>query len=585
MNASQPAAWRPTRLQTGIIITLLIASLGFVVFTAQDYLRIRGSFQVFNDQLDTLTTLSNLQRHTALLFASTNDWLNNPGTGKGEIEKQRIFLASQLRVVQPLLTPGSDVAHNIQEFRAALSEFDALLESLGENPSAASRQSARTQLAALLTKMDGLIKRAYDAQERLFVLSFSALLRQQETSRVALAGASVLSLLLVAGSSVIYLNGERRAFLLRQQQQQELQTALDNRTRALQLAAEVSRKISSLRSREDVVLQVVEQLKSAFNYYHAHIYLFDESGENLLMVGGTGEVGKTLLERGHSIPRGRGLVGRAAETGQVVLVPDTAAEPAWLPNPLLPETRAEIAVPILLGKQALGVLDVQNNQIGSLTELDALLISTVADQVAIALDNLRVNEEARQLLADYQALIDNSPAAIAILDAQDGAFVQANPQMLALFELSPEEMEQTGPIQLSPPTQPDGRPSDVVARERIQQALEQGVAVFDWMHHSKSGRVFRAEIRLTPAPSRAGRPMLNAIITDVTARYEAEQALQRRAAREAALNRISQSIQSAPTVEEALKITARELGHALGRKPTLVSIEPSALTTSHPQEQ
>jgi GAF domain-containing protein len=82
-------------------------------------------------------------------------------------------------------------------------------------------------------------------------------------------------------------------------------------------------------------------------------------------------------------------VGRAANNNLPLLVENTALDPSWLPNNLLPETRAEVAVPIAVGEQVLGVLDVQQNWVGGLGQLDVDLLQSLANQVAVTLQNAR----------------------------------------------------------------------------------------------------------------------------------------------------------------------------------------------------
>ncbi len=188
-------------------------------------------------------------------------------------------------------------------------------------------------------------------------------------------------------------------------QLQQSLLGLTRRTRALETSQEVSRRLGQIFDERQLVSAVVREVQSAFNYYHAHIYLFDENQQNLVMVGGTGEAGLTMLAQGHKIPRGRGLVGRAAETQKTVLVEDVSEDKNWLPNPLLPETRAEIAVPIVAGEQVLGVLDVQHHLTGGLSSEDANLLVSIASQIAIALQNIRSYERTRRQ-AEQETLIN-----------------------------------------------------------------------------------------------------------------------------------------------------------------------------------
>lgn len=176
----------------------------------------------------------------------------------------------------------------------------------------------------------------------------------------------------------------------------ELEKRVTERTHALTTSIEVSRSLSTILDPSQLVTEIVEQVRSAFDYYYVQIYLLDDQEKVLHMRGGTGEAGQLMLARQHQLPIGQGLVGRAAADNTAVFIPDVSQSPDWKSNPLLPDTRAEIAVPIAIGDRVLGVLDVQHDVSEGLTEGDLSLLQSVASQVAIAFRNARSFEEARK---------------------------------------------------------------------------------------------------------------------------------------------------------------------------------------------
>jgi signal transduction histidine kinase/DNA-binding response OmpR family regulator len=196
----------------------------------------------------------------------------------------------------------------------------------------------------------------------------------------------------------------------RQQLEKKVQESLQRRARQVQTVIEVAQEIAATPNLDVLFRQVVNLVQERFGYYHAHVYTA-ENGD-LVMQEGTGEAGRKIKESGHKIPLAatRSLVARAARTAQPILVADVRHEQSWLPNPLLPETKSEVAVPIKLGDQVLGVLDVQNNTVGSLDEEDRILLLGLCGQIAVAINNRRLEAKRQEAEEAQRKLVEELDA-------------------------------------------------------------------------------------------------------------------------------------------------------------------------------
>jgi GAF domain-containing protein len=204
----------------------------------------------------------------------------------------------------------------------------------------------------------------------------------------------------------------------------QLVNVVIHRTRALEASAQVSRRISEIMDPQNLLGVVVDEVQKAFHYDHVQIYLFDDFHQKLLIKGGTGEAGRRLLEKGYSIDNGKGLAGLAADTNKAVFVADTAADPNWVPNPLLPQTKSEAAIPIGVADQILGVLDVQQEIENGISPYDVEVLQLIANQVASTqvssrLENLRLTNQTQKALAETDALLSITAKLNAALEFQD----------------------------------------------------------------------------------------------------------------------------------------------------------------------
>ena len=152
-----------------------------------------------------------------------------------------------------------------------------------------------------------------------------------------------------------------------EQEISERTAKLERRAAQLQVAAEIARDTSATRGLDELLNHAVNLVRDRFGFYHAGIFLVDERGEYAVLHAATGEAGAAMLKQGHRLKVDEvGIVGYVTGVGQPRIALDVGADAVHFKNPLLPETRSELALPLKVGERVIGALDVQSQARGCL---------------------------------------------------------------------------------------------------------------------------------------------------------------------------------------------------------------------------
>lgn len=181
---------------------------------------------------------------------------------------------------------------------------------------------------------------------------------------------------------------------------QEMGERVQARTRDLELTNEITREASMVANINELLDRSVDLIVSNFDaVYHAQVFLVDERNEYADLIASTGEPGRALLGRGHRLAVGSvSVIGRVTELGETVIARDTSDNRVHRRNEFLPDTRAELALPLMYGDQMLGALDVQSMFSDAFTAEDQYVFETLAAQLAVAISNAqRIDALHRQI--------------------------------------------------------------------------------------------------------------------------------------------------------------------------------------------
>ncbi len=166
-------------------------------------------------------------------------------------------------------------------------------------------------------------------------------------------------------------------------------------TRSAQLVAiaQVSRKVAAIQNLGTLFQDTVRLIADTFSYYHVSILTADGTAKTIEFQAASNPY---IQRRGLAVLWGRGIMGCTAAQGETILANDVRRENRFLPDSALPETRSELAVPLRIEDRIVGVLDAQSNELDAFTENDVFVLQTLADQVAIAIEDRRLYESQRE---------------------------------------------------------------------------------------------------------------------------------------------------------------------------------------------
>ncbi len=337
----------------------------------------------------------------------------------------------------------------------------------------------------------------------------------------------------------------------------------DRRARQFEALSRATRAMSSLRNVNELLPLVTSVISEYFDYYHIGIFLNDENNEFTYLTAANSEGGKRMLEHGHRLKIGtQGIVGYVAAANEIRIAHKVGQDDVFFNNPDLPDTQSEAALPIRRGNQVVGVLDLQSKKEFAFSKEDIEVLEILADQVSLAIENVRSFETTQRALAEAEALYRQY--------LRQAWSRLPREQQLAGFRHSPRgDSLLEKPLDLTNNNGGNNDRINVPIKLRGEMIGELSVQVPHGMplSHDQMDLIRAVAERLALSAE-------NARLFDET---------NRRAERERMVTEITSKIRSTNDPESMIKIALNELRNALGA--TQVQLIPQAINISQNPER
>jgi GAF domain-containing protein/HAMP domain-containing protein len=355
-----------------------------------------------------------------------------------------------------------------------------------------------------------------------------------------------------------------------------LEEQVTERTEQLAAVNEISSAIAGSTDLPTILSTTVNLIRDRLGYYQVSIFLLDERGENAIVRESTGEVGRILKERGHTLGVGsQSIIGFVTGNRRPRIALDTGQDTIHFKNPLLPDTRSEMALPLLVGETLFGALDVQSTEPNAFDEQDVAVLQNMANQIAIAINNARLYQETQSRLEEISTLnrqylsrawenfVTDRPDAVNL--QLDGGLVSPAPHLSV----------RRNPITITSPVLAEDGTSiaiPIILRDEI-------IGEFTLSAPASEGRWGEDEMALVDAVvAQVALAVENARLLEETQVALGE--ANRLARRERIISDISNKISFGSDVRRILQIAADELRRATGSSRAVVKLT----GTREPQE-
>ncbi|MCB0209402.1 MAG: GAF domain-containing protein [Anaerolineae bacterium] len=173
------------------------------------------------------------------------------------------------------------------------------------------------------------------------------------------------------------------------------------RANLLAAAAEVSQNVTQIMDIDELLPKTVDIICDAYNFYYAGIFLVDEAREFAVLRAGRGKPGQIMIENNHKLAvGGNSMIGACTARNEARISLDVDTEKVWYPNPVLPETRSEMALPLAIGGRVIGAVTVQSTEAAAFSDEDISSLQAMANQLAIAIENAHQRQQLEEAHAE-----------------------------------------------------------------------------------------------------------------------------------------------------------------------------------------